>query len=384
MKYAVLIEGGMSDRPIPDYNGITPLSSADKPYIDKLAECSETGLVKTAELFEEPSIERAVFSLLGYDAKKFFKGSAFFSLFDMGVMPDKEDIVFKCSLVKLSDEEVYEEKSMISCSAENMLSYEFDCLFDEISERLSNNIFRFVKGRNRDIFLIWKKGEYYAGEFSPPEKAVSQCIKSYLPSGDFTLPVYEIMKKSSQILEDYSSNALWIWESSAMPEVESFEKKFGLKGTMVSDRDFARGMGRLAGMKVISSGGDALEKILSEFRAGQDIVFFYSGDMHELGMQGDFDGKEEKITEFDSDILKPVCEYLKESGEEFGIMVVSDICVPSYLERRVSDPVPYLVYKSGENKNSGISSFDENTSADTDNYIEKPHELIKRLLSRHG
>ena len=64
-------------------------------------------------------------------------------------------------------------------------------------------------------------------------------------------------------------------------------------------------------------------------------------------------------------------------------MIVSDICVPAYLERRVSDPVPYLIYKSNAKKNSGISSFDENTSADTDNYIEKPHELIERLISQH-
>ena len=62
MKYAVFIQGGMSDRPIPDYNGITPLSSADKAYTDKLAQYSETGLVKTAELMEEPCIEKAVFS----------------------------------------------------------------------------------------------------------------------------------------------------------------------------------------------------------------------------------------------------------------------------------------------------------------------------------
>ncbi len=380
MKYAVFIQGGMSDRPIPDYNGITPLSSADKAYTDKLAQYSETGLVKTAELMEEPCIEKAVFSLFSYDAKKCFKGSVFFSLCDIGIMPEKEDIAFQCSLVRLSDEEIYEEKTMISCSAENMLEYEFECIFDEISEKLSNHTFQFVKGRNKEIFLIWKKGEYYSGEFSPPEKSVSKCIKDYLPSGDFTGPIYEIMKKSSKVLEDYSLNALWIWDNSAMPKAESFESKFGLKGAVVSDTDFVRGIGRLSGMKVISSGGDVSEKIVSEFKSGKDIVFFYSGEMHKLGLQGDFDGKEEKITEFDSGILKPVGEWLEESGEDFGIMIVSDICVPAYLERRVSDPVPYLIYKSNAKKNSGISSFDENTSADTDNYIEKPHELIERLI----
>lgn len=383
MRYAVFIQGGMSDRPIPDYNGITPLSSADKAYIDKLAQYSETGLVKTAEFIEEPCIEKAVFSLFGYDAKKCFKGSTFSSLCDIGVMPEKEDIALKCSLVRLSDEEIYEEKTMISCSAENMLEYEFECIFDEISEKLSNHTFQFVKGRNKEIFLIWKKGEYYSGEFSPPEKAVSKCIKNYLPSGDFTGPIYEIMKKSSEILEDYSSNALWIWDNSAMPQVESFESKFGLKGAVVSDTDFARGIGRFSGMEVLSSGGDVSEKIVSEFQSGKDIVFFYSDEMYKSGLQGDFDGKAEKITQFDGEILKPVVEWLEESGDDFGIMIVSDICVPAYLERRASDPVPYLIYKSNSKKNSGISSFDENTAADTDNYTEKPHELIERLISQH-
>lgn len=383
MKYTVLICGGMADRPMPDYNNITSLSVAEKDNIDTLAKFSEIGLVRTSDVAENPSPEKVFFSLLGYD-KKEYKGSAFFSLLDMNIVPDKEDIIFRCSLVNLSSDEIYEEKTMLSCSSEYMLEYEFDCIFDEISEHLSNDVFRFIKGRNRDIFLVWKKGEEYAGDFSPPEMALSECIKEYLPKGDFVRPLYDIMKKSSEILADYSSNALWIWGNSSVPRAETFENRFGLRGSVISDVDFARGAGRFAGMKVLSGGGDIARKILAEFDEGQDIVFLYTDDMYRSGMKGDFDGKAEKIAAFDRDIFRSVTERLKDGGEDFNIMLVSDIAVPAYLERSVSDPVPYMIYRSGSKKKSGFSSFDENTAANSDYYIEKPNELIKRFISRHG
>jgi len=383
MKYAVFICGGMAGRPMPDYNNITSLSVAEKECIDVLAKFSEIGLVRTSAFAENPSSEKVLFSLLGYNEKK-YKGGAFFPLFEMGVIPDKEDIIFRCSLVNLSSDEVYEEKTMLSCRSEYMLEYEFDCIFDEISENLSNDVFEFVKGRNKDIFLIWKKGEEYAGDFSPPEMALSDCIKEYLPKGDFVQPLYDIMKKSSEILEDYSSNALWIWGNSSIPETESFESLFGLKGSVISDVDFARGLGRFAGMEVLSVKDGIVRNIFDEFAKGQDIVFVYTDDMYRMSMKGDFDGKAEKISEFDREVLKPVVQQLKESGEDFGIMLVSDIAVPAYLERSVSDPVPYMIYKSNSKKKGGFSSFDENTAANSDNYIEKPHELISRFISRHG
>lgn len=384
MKYAVFVCGGMADRPMPEHNNITALSASEKENIDIIAKFSETGLVRTAEFSEEPSPEKALFSLMGYDAGRFFKGSTVFSLYNMDMIPENDDIILRCSPVRLSEGDVFEERKMISADAENMTEDEFDCIFSELSESLSSDVFRFVKGMNRDIFIIWKHGEEYAGDFSQPENALSGCIGEYLPKGDFVQPLYDMMAKSSVVLEKHSSNAVWIWGNSAVPKADSFEKKFGLKGTVVSDTDFARGIGRFLEMKAVSCNGDVSEKILSEFEAGRDIVFFYSEDMYETGLKCDFYGKAEKISEFDREILKPVLSGLEKSGEDFGILIVSDICVPAYLGRYSSDPVPYLIYKSSEKKNSGISSFDENTAADTDNYIEKPYELIERLISRHG
>lgn len=379
MKYAVFIIGGISDRPMPDYSNITPLFVAEKENIDKLAEYSETGLVRTSEFTEKPCVQKALFSLFGYDSRG-YNGSTVFSFCDVCGIPDNEDVIFRCSLVNLSSEEVYEEKTMISCSSENMLEYEFNCIFDEISEKLSDDIFKFVKGRNKEIFLIWKKGERYAGDFLPPESVLSERIGEYLPNGDFSRPLYEIMKKSSEVLEDYSSNSLWIWESSVMPEMDGFEKKFGLKGAVVSDTDFARGIGRLAGMKVVS--GNSCKDILDEFEKN-DIVFYYA-DICRYGLEGDFDGKAEKISEFDRKILKPVTDAFDRTGEDISIMIVSDITSAAYLERKVSDPVPYMIYRSNAKKKSGFSSFDENTAADSDNYIENPHELMRRFILQHG
>ena len=92
--------------------------------------------------------------------------------------------------------------------------------------------------------------------------------------------------------------------------------------------------------------------------------------------------KTKVISDFDKNIIEPVVEEFQKTGEDFGLMVVSDIAVPVHLQRFSSEPVPYLIYKSFDKKNSNASKFDENTAADSDNYIPDSFDLIKRLISR--
>ena len=46
MKYVVLLCDGMADLPREDLTGKTPMGTANKPNMDKLAKVSEVGLVK--------------------------------------------------------------------------------------------------------------------------------------------------------------------------------------------------------------------------------------------------------------------------------------------------------------------------------------------------
>lgn len=377
MKYAVMICGGLSDRPMPEHDNITPLSSVRTPSMDKLAARSETGLVKTTAITEQPSPAKAVLSVLGYDPKQYFKGRAVLYAAEAGIAVASDDVIFQCSPVKLSDDEVYEEKIMLS-DCPDMSGEETEAIFHIVSETLGNDIFRFVKKNDR-IFLIWKQGEPLAGTFFPPHKAVGRSVGQYLPKGDFVQPLYDIMRKSSEILKD---KALWLWGISAYPKIISFRDRWHLNGSIMTDVDFARGIGKLAGMEVLSCEGNISRNIMKAFADGQDIVFVYTNDLYACGLNGELRQKAAAIEKFDKDIVKPLTENLRHSGEDFGMMILSDLAVSVYLKRLANDPVPYLIYKSNEEKSNAISSFNENTAADSPYYIAKPYELLNRLISR--
>lgn len=364
MKYVVLIFGAMADRTMPDYNNITPLSSADKPCLNELAEYSEIGLAKTCRFGDRYSSEKAVLSLFGYDPKIDFKGSAVLYSSSIGIVPQNDDVIFKCSFVKLSDEEVYEEKTMLS---EVMPDGELDDIFKELCADFNNNIFEFVR-KNNNIFLIWKKGELYAGDFYAPNEALSMCIADYLPKGDFAQPIYNIMKKSCDTLKDYSVDSVWIWGESAVYDIESFEDKFNLKCCVVTDTDFVRGIAGYMKTDIFSCGENVSETILENLKE-HDIVFLYENSAYTYSLKGDFEMKTKVIADFDKNIVKPVFEELEKTGEDFGLMAVSDIVFSVRLQRISSEPVPYLIYKSHKKENSGVSRFDENTAVDSDNYL---------------
>ena len=376
MKYAVLIFGAMADRTMPDKNNITPLSSADKPCLDELAKYSETGLTKTSESADRYSVEKSVFSLFGYDPKLDFRGSAVLYASGIGIISEKDDVIFKCSFVKLSDEEVYEEKTMLA----EIMPDDIDDIYKELCESFNNNIFEFVR-KDDNIFLIWKHGELYAGDFSSPNEAVSRCIAEHLPKGDFAQPIYNIMKKSCDVLKNHSVDSLWIWGESAVYDIESFRDKFGLECCVVTDSDYVRGMAGYMKAEVVPCRENVSETILEKLNEN-DIVFLYNDRAYESSLSGDFEMKTKVISDFDKDIVKPVFEGLKEMGEDFGLMAVSNITVPVHLKRISSEPVPYLIYKSYDRKNSSASHFDENAAADSEHYIADSFELIKRLISR--
>ncbi len=379
MKYAVMICGGLSDRTIPDQNDRTPLSVARTPCMDGLSQKAEIGLAKTVEITEQPAAEKAVLSVLGYDPKRYFKGAAPFCAANQGITAEADDVIFQCSLVRLSDSEIYEEKTMLSEYAD-VDEKAFDKIFRTVSETFGNDIFRFVRGSDNRIFLIWKRGEAYAGEFSPPSKALEQCIGDYLPKGDFVQPLYDMMRQSSAMLENGIS--LWIWDEGVNPQLESFQSKFGMKGCVMADTDFVRGIAKLAGMKVLSCDSSIPQTVMRELADGQDIVFVYQNNWYADSLKGDFKGKVKSVEKFDKDIIQPVTESLQNAGEDFGIMIVSELAASVYLKRYCNDPVPYLIYRSNDEKSSGSSSFNENTAADSPYYIAKPCELLHRLISR--
>ena len=105
MKYIVVLYDGMADYPVPALNGKTPMECAKKPILDRLARFGEIGTVKTVADGLKPGSDIANMSVLGYNPKECYTGRSPLEAVSIGVEMLPSDIIFRCNLVTLSDEE---------------------------------------------------------------------------------------------------------------------------------------------------------------------------------------------------------------------------------------------------------------------------------------
>ena len=80
-------------------------------------------------------------------------------------------------------------------------------------------------------------------------------------------------------------------------------------------------------------------------------------------------------------ILTPLIAYLKDCGDDYSVMILPDHPTPICLKTHTSDPVPFLIYRSNDEKNSGVSTFCEETAEKTGLYIEPGCTLMNRFLA---
>ena len=120
MKYAVVLCDGMADYPTPELQGKTPMMTAKKPNMDKLAQNGVVGLVKTVDDSMTPGSDVANLSAMGYDPKIYYSGRSPLEAVSMGISLADSDVTVRCNLVTLSDDEPFEQKKLIDYCADDI------------------------------------------------------------------------------------------------------------------------------------------------------------------------------------------------------------------------------------------------------------------------
>lgn len=117
MKYIVLLCDGMADYPLKELGDKTPMEAANKPAMERLAKTAEIGLAKTVPDGMKPGSDVANLSVMGYDPAKYYTGRSPLEAANMGIALDDCDVAIRCNLVTLSDEENFEDKTMVDYCA---------------------------------------------------------------------------------------------------------------------------------------------------------------------------------------------------------------------------------------------------------------------------
>lgn len=403
MKYLVMLCDGMADEPNEALGNSTPMEKANKPCMDSLAAKAEVGIVKTVAEGLKPGSDVANLSVLGYEPAVYYSGRSPLEAASIGIDLKDTDVTLRCNLVTLSDEEDYEKKTILDYCADDISSEEAKILIEYIQEKLGNDKFRFYPGVSYRHCLVWSNGNPHPGVLTPPHDITGKVITDYIPKGEAVDELYDLMKKSYDLLKDHPvnkariargkrpANSIWLWGEGTKPLLDNFSEKFGKKGSMISAVDLLKGIAICAGMNSVDVEGATgyldtnfdgkCKAAIEEFKKGADLVYIHVEAPDECGHRGEIENKVKAIEMIDEHILAPVVEFLKDY-DDFAVLVCPDHPTPLSIRTHTSTPVPYLIYDSKNEINSGVKVFCEKEARETGNYIEKGFTMMNYFLTK--
>lgn len=404
MKYLVMLCDGMADEKSEVLGGKTPMELANKPMMEALAKKGEVGLARTVEDGMSPGSDVANLAVLGYDAKKYYSGRSPLEAASIGIDLKDTDVTFRCNLVTLSDEEDYEDKTILDYCADDISTEEARKIIETVEAELGDDEFKFYSGVSYRHCLVWDNGNAKPGKLTPPHDITGREIKDYLPTDVAREKLLPLMKKSFEFLKDHPvnkeriargkrpANSIWLWGEGTKPLLDSFEELYGIKGSMISAVDLLKGIAICAKMKSVDVDGATgyidtnfegkAQAAIDEFRNGAELVYVHVEAPDECGHRFEAENKVKAIELIDEKVLTPIVKALEADGEDFAVLVCPDHPTPLNTKTHSRTPVPYLIYRSNAEVNSGVESFTEAEAEKTGVFVEKGYTLMSRFLNK--
>ncbi len=400
MKYLVLIPDGMADEKVEVLGNRTPMELADKPTMNALAKSSLVGTVSNVPEGMVPESDTANMAILSFDPKIYSKGRSPLEAVSMGIEMQPDETAYRCNVVTLSDDGAYEDKIILDHSADEITTAEADELIKALEEKLGNEYRRFYTGVSYRHCLIWKNGDDKY-PFMRPHDILGKRIGEYLPrEEDGGAEFLRLMKESFDILNHHPvnearrarglkpANSAWLWSPGKKPQLPNFKEHWGLDAAVISAVDLIKGIGLCAGMKSIDVEGATgnvhtnydgkAQAAIQAFCDGADYVYIHVEGPDECGHRAETENKVRSIELIDKKILAPVYEYLKESGEDYRIMILPDHPTPLRLRTHTIDPVPFMIYDP-KVENFGVENFSEESAEGKKFHIANGYTLMNLL-----
>ncbi|VVB55037.1 2,3-bisphosphoglycerate-independent phosphoglycerate mutase 1 [uncultured archaeon] len=401
MKYVIIIGDGMSDMPLKQLKGKTPLQAAKKPALNKLAKTGRCGLLKTVsdERFPAGS-DAAHLSLLGYDLSKSYSGRAPIEAASMGINMGPNDVAFRCNLITEKD------GAIIDFNAGHINSEEGAKIIRRLQKELGQMGAEFHPGVGYRHIMVLRSKWSDAIQCKPPHDIVGKQIKDNWPTA--TKPegaktsqfLRQIMERSNEILKDDPINAartkagkkpanmIWLWGSGKKPNLQSFKQKYGLTGSIISAVDLLKGIGRLTELSVPDVPGATgyldtnyegkVEAALSALEKG-NFACVHIEAPDEAGHEGDVKKKIKAIEDLDAKVVAPILFALEKSGEEFAIGILPDHATPIPLKTHNRDPVPFIIYNP-KTKGDNLPEYSEEACAKGSLGLREGRDFMRILL----
>lgn len=401
MKHLIILGDGMADWPIESLGNKTLMQHASTPYMDLLARMGQTGTLRTVQEGFHPGSEVANSSILGYDQNEVYEGRGPLEAASIGVELSPDDLALRCNLVCI------EGKIIKNHSSGRLETEEGDVLIKYLNEHLGTDQVRFYTGVQYRHLLVVKGGNKHI-HCIPPHDVPGQewqplLVKAETPEAQPTADlINSLIIRSQQLLENHplnmqraregkdKANSIWAWSGGNRPQMVPLTKTFPQirQGSVITAVDLIRGIGKLAGLKVIDVEGAtglydtnyrgkaqaAIEALKTD-----DFVYLHIEASDEAGHDGDLDLKLMTIENLDSQVVGPIYETLRQWDEPVAIAILPDHPTPIIHRTHTAEPVPFLIYAPGIEPDS-VETFDEQSCTRGCHGLLEKDEFIRTFM----
>ena len=400
MKYIIILGDGMSDEPMVEFGGRTPLQMAVKPHIDGLAKRGRCGLLKTVPESMHPGSEIANLAVLGYDVQKVFEGRGVLEAASMGVTLEEGDLALRCNLICIENEKIRNH------SAGHITSEEAAVLINFLDEKMGNETIRFYPGVSYRHLLVIKGGvkelictpphdvpgrsfrEVMIHAKAAGAKKSAELLNYLVLRSRYLLADHPVNLKRIQEGKD-PANCIWPWSPGYKPVMPTMNELYGIgKSAVISAVDLIQGIGVYAGMDVIKvEGATGLYNTNYEGKAraavdalkSHDFVYLHVEASDEAGHEGDAVLKTKTIEYLDNRVVKFILDETANMEEAVAIAVLPDHPTPCHLKTHTREAVPFIIYKPGLEADS-VQVYDEFSVQQGEYGILRGSEFIKSFL----
>lgn len=364
VKYVILQGDGMPDHKLPHLGGKTPLEAARTPNLDHVARSARVfGMAKTIPEHLPPGSDVGNLSVLGYDPTLYYTGRSPLEAASIGIELGETDVSLRCNLVTFRNRRG--RILMEDHSAGHITDAEAGELVESLAEEIDCGEFSLHQGVSYRHLLLWRGGNADIRTTAPHDIPGSE-ISPWLPSGNGAEKLLSLMEKSREILEGHPVNAkrrakgkntadsIWLWGQGTRPAMPTFEELYGISGAVISAVDLVKGIGKLAKMEVIEVPGatgyldtNYAGKVAAALESLRrvDLAMIHIEATDETGHMGLADLKIRAVEDFDSKVVGPVLDGIRDFGE-YRILIVSDHPTPVDVRTHVNEPVPFAILDS--------------------------------------
>ena len=379
-KILFIILDGISDRPCPDLGGLTPLAAAKKPVLNKLASEGCCGIMDTIAPGIRPGSDTAHLALLGYDPHKYYTGRGPLECEGSGIHMEPGMIGFRCNFATISKDGIITDRRA-------------GRIHD--TRALSKAIQDGVDLSGYKVGFSFKSGAGHRAALALSGKGLGHCVSSNDPKKEGVPPLKvkegkqtqvdqktadicnEFVKQSTKILFDHPlnvermekglnpANIVLMRGAGEMGNFEPFEKKYGLKGSVISAASLITGIGNAVGLEhvhVDGITGSQDSNIAGKIAAAQaelkkkDFVLVNIKGADESGHDGLAVQKKNFIEKIDA-VLEPLL-----AQKDTIIVICADHSTPCTIKDHSADPVPVIIRGDGVRMDD-VVRFDEYTCA---------------------